>query len=98
MTTSSALATKSKDAPQIERRATTDLLFAEGSELADDEVDLPARCPVDHVERGLVLLRFQGVQIHIVFSRAQKIDEGLQLIRGWGNHDVSMSWSVRGAP
>jgi len=77
---------------QVQRRATTYLLLPEGSELADDEVDLQARCPVDHVERALVLLHFQGVQIHIVCIHLQKTGEGLQLIRGWCNPGVSMFW------
>ena len=65
------------------KRATTKLLFTEGSGLADDEVDLPARYQVNDVEQRLPFVSFQGrIQVHVVFILCEKPDQRSQLIQG----------------
>jgi len=40
---------------QVDTLATPEFLLAEGARLADDQINLPARCQVDHIKDGLPL-------------------------------------------
>jgi hypothetical protein len=60
---------KEWDIMKADTLATPEFLLAEGSRLADDQVNFLARCQVDHIEHGLPLASFQGgTHVGVVFG------------------------------
>ncbi len=73
------------------------LLLAKSTGFADNQVDLPTACPVNHVEQRLPLVCFQRrIYIHTILVARQTLNECAHCA-GVAAITRSMSWVDRGA-
>src|SRR5438105_4782099 len=78
--------------------ATAKLLMTESSRLADDQIDLPSGCQVNHVKHRLPLMSFQRrVQVGVVLVAWQGVDERPQLSGSRFNDEINVLCGSRGA-
>ena len=71
--------------------AAAELLLAEGTGLADDQINFPTSCQVNHVEQRLPPVGFYSrIQVRVLIAGRETLDESTQLRQSCFDHEIDV--------